>query len=580
MSSFHEEYDRDGNIYTIGDLEFCDEILGEGSYGTVKLAWRRAILHEKYHPGKHCQPPQSSAVNLVLEDRGSFNTDVEIVPSTLHQTNDCEKEDELVAVKIYSKSWLKQIREITKSNSSRRMSIHTADEKVQKEIAIMKIMSHPNLVQLYEVIDAVESDALYIVLEYLPLGQIMKYDSEMLRFQQTNTTIRGLTENGCYKEEYAALFFVDVLHGLSYLHQNHICHRDLKPENILIDSRGIAKISDFGVRHLFEDERAEENLENLEVHEAHYHVHQSNHLSQDKEELLGGDDDDDLSNASSASLRSRSSHSLSISSIDLRSSKLSKHDTDTAVLMDRMNNYGNLTKREGTYCFWSPEMCNGNSVSYSAYASDLWAAGICLYIFVSGKLPFFNDDPTELFRLIVNEEAPINTRKFSKPLRDLLSMLLQKDPEKRAGIGESLSHPFCKKAREKRILLLGEEIRECSSRKLIVNSEDVKNAFSVATRLVKTTRKQLKRSLSSLKKKLSSRFSSLKSSTGSTQPIPPFVRKQPRESHLRKTSLDYQLGNIGVNNDHSYTRSKDSVQDEDYKMNEKSNMKDSSCCIQ
>jgi hypothetical protein len=40
------------------------------------------------------------------------------------------------------------------------------------------------------------------------------------------------------------------------------------------------------------------------------------------------------------------------------------------------------------------------STRYSAYMSDVWAASVCLWIFVFGKLPFYHPDVVKLFAMI------------------------------------------------------------------------------------------------------------------------------------------------------------------------------------
>lgn len=48
-------------------------------------------------------------------------------------------------------------------------------------------------------------------------------------------------------EEQARFYFIEILYGLLYLHQNKIIYRDLKPENLLINHDGHVKIADFGL---------------------------------------------------------------------------------------------------------------------------------------------------------------------------------------------------------------------------------------------------------------------------------------------------------------------------------------------
>lgn len=111
-------------------------------------------------------------------------------------------------------------------------------ENVQKEIAIMKKINHPNCVQMYEVIDDPTNNKLYIRLEYVEGGQCME------------------AANGTppLSVDLAKSYFIDLICGLEYIHFNHILHRDLKPENLLVTKEGILKLADFGVSSPLENE--------------------------------------------------------------------------------------------------------------------------------------------------------------------------------------------------------------------------------------------------------------------------------------------------------------------------------------
>lgn len=161
---------------------------------------------------------------------------------------DCT-EAEFVAVKVFDKSLLKKMRTMTRDAASRKMKVKTGLDRVAYEIALMKKIRHPNLLMLHEVLDSENSDHLYVVLEYCPLGEIMSFDEETQRYKRSEIAkvatychVCGLVKgrrrqlccvDGHFDEAHSAGYMVDILLGLAYLHRHKICHRDLKPENIL-----------------------------------------------------------------------------------------------------------------------------------------------------------------------------------------------------------------------------------------------------------------------------------------------------------------------------------------------------------
>ncbi|KAK1934421.1 Calcium/calmodulin-dependent protein kinase kinase [Phytophthora citrophthora] len=158
--------------------------------------------------------------------------------------------DELVALKVFKTSLLKKMREVKRVG--RRMVVSTALDKVQVEIAIMKKLHHPNLLNLLEVFDD-DSETLVLMLEYAPSGQVMQWFPEEKLYKKA----KSKKETNCFSEEELRLCVRQLLLGLEYLHENNICHRDLKPENILVGQDGTYKIADFGVAHFFEEDDKE-----------------------------------------------------------------------------------------------------------------------------------------------------------------------------------------------------------------------------------------------------------------------------------------------------------------------------------
>lgn len=106
-------------------------------------------------------------------------------------------------------------------------------ERVAREIHILKLIRHPTIIQLYEIIES--SKQLYLIMEYASGGELFDY----------------IVAKGKVKEYEACKFFQQIIDGVEYLHKLNIVHRDLKPENLLLDQNKNIKIVDFGLSNTY-----------------------------------------------------------------------------------------------------------------------------------------------------------------------------------------------------------------------------------------------------------------------------------------------------------------------------------------
>ena len=124
------------------------------------------------------------------------------------------------------------------------------EQEIRNEIDILKKLSHPNIVKIYEFY--ISENHYYIITEYCKEGELFSYIKNK------------------YSERQLAVLFYQVFSGLWYLHENKILHRDIKLENIMIDGKEKdkntgeelfwVKIIDFGTAKLFEKNKKEKDV--------------------------------------------------------------------------------------------------------------------------------------------------------------------------------------------------------------------------------------------------------------------------------------------------------------------------------
>lgn len=111
---------------------------------------------------------------------------------------------------------------------------------IVKEAQILQNLSHPNIVQVSEIIET--DQHVNLVMEYMANGSLLDI---LKRF-------------GTFPESLVASYIDQVLSGISYLHEHNIIHRDIKASNLLITGDGAVKLADFGLAALFNEEQVQD----------------------------------------------------------------------------------------------------------------------------------------------------------------------------------------------------------------------------------------------------------------------------------------------------------------------------------
>lgn len=90
-------------------------------------------------------------------------------------------------------------------------AIGKAMERLMREMRLLSLLHHPNIVTMYKVIET--SEYFVMVMERVRKGELLSY----------------ITEHGHLSEQKFRPIFRSILSAIDYCHQNFVVHRDLKP---------------------------------------------------------------------------------------------------------------------------------------------------------------------------------------------------------------------------------------------------------------------------------------------------------------------------------------------------------------
>ncbi|XP_012072155.1 CBL-interacting serine/threonine-protein kinase 23 isoform X1 [Jatropha curcas] len=263
---------------------------------------------------------------------------------------------------------------------------HKMIGQIKREISTMKLIRHPNVIRMYEVMAS--KTKIYIVLEFVTGGEL--FDKIVSWITENNTSkllLCRMLKNSVYfiiiiiiiffffgfcavflsqaskgrlKEDEARKYFQQLINAVDYCHSRGVYHRDLKPENLLLDASGVLKVSDFGL----------------------------------------------------------------------------------SALPQQVREDGLLHTTCGTPNYVAPEVINNKG--YDGAKADLWSCGVILFVLMAGFLPFEESNLMALYKKIFKADFTCPPW-FSSSAKKLIKRILDPNPSTRITIAEVIENEWFKK---------------------------------------------------------------------------------------------------------------------------------------
>ncbi|EFA80647.1 putative protein serine/threonine kinase [Heterostelium album PN500] len=180
-------------------------------------------------------------LDSIQEETGFFINSLPTITKTALKVSSCKRIGNYILGKTIGSGTSSKVKIGTNIITGKKVAIKITKPKrvkerkeIEREISILKLLKHGNIIQLYDAIYDEERGRICLILELVSGGELFDY----------------IVARGRLSEREARKFLRQILAGLIYCHSNNVCHRDLKLENLLVDDMGNIKISDFGYSNI------------------------------------------------------------------------------------------------------------------------------------------------------------------------------------------------------------------------------------------------------------------------------------------------------------------------------------------
>ena len=283
-----------------------------------------------------------------------------------------------------------------------------SSDEVKNEINILKHIDHPNILKIYEFFE--DEKKLYIIMEFCDAGDLAK----------------KMDDYGEFGEFVLKYVMYQVFLAVNFLHLKKVVHGDIKRENIAFIKKKELNGSN------------EQNQEKEDIFKLF------NEEREVQKEIINAKNMKKLSGRAKYLIKELSKYEVKL--VDFGSAKMK-------TKKDRNKKLSGII---GTAFYCSPEVVKNN---YD-YECDEWSCGVMMYILLSGYPPFNGGDEEMIFKNVLNEDPDLDIpelKNVSKSCKQLITKLLNKNPNKRIKSENVLKDEFFTKGINIENILTGKE---------------------------------------------------------------------------------------------------------------------------